>query len=223
MSDSASAGIERLRPELLSLWHLYARAKGYVIGLEGFVAERGLPTTATYELRNAFDHLMSVVRVLLDAEGAAVVVEGSGLDAESYCQANLAKATGHICRAAFDALDIISLRMLEEILAILEVAPAQARAQAVQDYATLERQLRDAATARATNGVGDLDSLLPALDSYERAMVDLDAVLSALRDHADLLCRLGAEHRRHSRRAWWVVVVAVASFVLGVVVTLLAH
>ena len=179
------------------------------------------------ELRNAFDHLMRVVPVLLDADGAAAAVAGSGLDAHAYCQANLAKATGHLCRAAFDALDIISMRLAEEIAAILAVAPIQARVQAVPDYASLERELRDAVsrcdTAKANKDVGDLESLLPAFDSYERAIVDLDAVLSALRDHADLLCRLGAEHRRHSRRVWWVVLVAVASFVLGVVVTLLAH
>jgi hypothetical protein len=105
---------------------LYLEVKVYILTSEKAAAHlrrcedapprEKISALAINELRNAFDHEMRARNVL---SNPAEVPEESKLSPFKYCEKNFDKAIGHVYRAGYDALDILSASKLEEIRFVL--------------------------------------------------------------------------------------------------------
>jgi len=97
--------LERLR----TIAELYALAKDMVLHGEQIDPEQRTQVQALSEFRHAFDHLM---RVFAFKFGIKTVADE---DKAEYVGTNIDKAFGHVYRAAYDALDWISIVVMERV------------------------------------------------------------------------------------------------------------
>lgn len=113
MSALTEEQVKELREQAKRVTVLYPRVKAQIIASEKRDKENRLSIPAINELRNAFDHLMRVQSVidLNDTSGP----ERAKIDPFEYCKINIDKALGHVYRAGYDALDVLSLRLLDDI------------------------------------------------------------------------------------------------------------
>ncbi len=89
--------------------------KGLVIATEKFEENQNLSVTAISELRSAFDHLMRAESAKYGIYSKNDILDESGMSIVDYYSSNLDKASAHLFRAGYDAYDIITLGLIDEI------------------------------------------------------------------------------------------------------------
>lgn len=191
---------------------LYLQVKPYVIAsekavasltkkLEGVSKER-LSVTAINELRNAFDHVARAQSVL---QGWAPVPKKAGLSDYDYCRTNLDKAKGHVYRAGYDALDIITTARAEEIRTIRDSLRPSTLVTVFPQYAVdirqpLEQALHLCDEAKSSKDVESDKMGQQYYVMYKEALGLLENILSKLTDHLPELAGVDAEKRREYKR-----------------------
>lgn len=127
--------------QLKKLGDLYTQAKLLILYSEEIDPSARSNIQVIKELRDALDHLMRVIVARL------CDVVPAGASESTYCKKNLDKATGHVYRAVFDALDGTVLSLREKIVAVLNNYPQAVIKEVIPDYWELRTKL-DALTQR---------------------------------------------------------------------------
>jgi len=193
-SEEENSKIDAKLSELISL---YDKVKKYIIASEKASAENKLSIPAINELRNAFDHHMRASAIRLQVRR---VPEESGMSEMAYCTSNIDKAVGHIYRAGYDALDVISLCLMTDIKKIVE---SVSRTTLVADFAGYSQEIRiPLETAMSTcdaaklskdvkeNGAGQAH-----FSRYESAIQELTAIKEKLYGRLPELNAVEAERK----------------------------
>ena len=210
---------------------LYLQVKPYVIAsekavaclsdeLEGVGKER-LSVTAINELRNAFDHAVRAQAVL---HGWIPVPTKAGLPDYDYCHINLDKAKGHVYRAGYDALDIVTTARAEEIRKIRDGLRPSTLVTVFPQYADEIRQPLDQALqlcdeAKSSKDVESDNMGQQYYAMYKDALGLLDSVLSKLTDSLPELAAVDTEKRQEYKRQRNIAIILA---IVGIVVTILA-
>jgi hypothetical protein len=229
--------IEHGFAELTSLYH---RVKLYVITSEKVSGENRLSAPAINELRNAFDHLMRIHAVLY--AGALDGPQQATLSPLVYCQHNLSKAVGHVYRAGYDALDIISLSLLDSIERIRDGVSRLTLVTVFPNYSVelrqpLERAIQQCDVAKAGKDVEDNRSIGQHFATYEEAigvlkgvndrysvaLPDLKAIEDERRRAENEKIRVESEGLRQYKKqrnlAYWGIILTIVLGILAVVAT----
>ena len=180
-----SQELAQIEEKYRRLTSLYFKVKDYVIASEKADEEQRLSVTALNELRNAFDHDMRVKAVLYG--NGVQRSELASLTPFEYCRINIDKALGHVYRAGYDALDIISLSLISEIR---DLNPHTRRAiwiQVFPDYTNEIRKPLNQATdiceaAKAAKDVESADTFPVQFARYEQAIDILAGIREKLND-----------------------------------------
>lgn len=143
-----------------------------------------------------------------------------------YCSKNLQKATGHIYRAAFDALDgtVLSLRI--KIKTIVDHYPLDVLNGVIPDYWEIKRRLNEL-SARVTDHRARKDIGQQVGVTLDRYVSDVDIIkkfYDRLLSYGPALdefrAKLDAENRRASRSGLHVAVIAgVVGAIVGAIIT----
>lgn len=149
---------------------LYFKVKRYVITSEKVSNGGKLSVPAINELRNAFDHAMRAIAVF---HGAAKPADG--MSEFDYCITNVSKASGHIYRAGYDALDVISLALTNDIKRLIESVRRTTLVAVIPNYSTeirepVENAISTCDAAKATKDI-EIDGADPQnFAQYEHAI-----------------------------------------------------
>jgi hypothetical protein len=219
--------------QLLQKWKnvllLYLQVKPYVIASEKAAASLGeglggdgrerLSVTAINELRNAFDHFARAQAVW---QGWVPVPEKAGLGAFEYCLTNIDKAKGHVYRAGYDALDIITTAKAAEVQRIVSSLRPSTLVTVFPTYGAEIRQplmnaLRFCDEAKASKDVESDKMGQQYYQMYKDALALLDGALTKLVAGLPELAAVDAEKRQDYRLQRNI---AVALAVVGIVATL---
>jgi len=114
LSEQERESLDRKQREFI---RLYFKVKRYIIDSEKALAGNKLSMPAINELRSALDHEMRTQSVI---RGVSKAPTDGGLSEFGYCETNITKAIGHIYRAGYDALDVISLSIAEDVLKTID-------------------------------------------------------------------------------------------------------
>ena len=208
---------------------LYLQVKPYVIasekavaslsdGLDGGGRER-LSVTAINELRNALDHAARAQAVW---QGWLPVPEKAGLDPFDYCSTNIDKAKGHVYRAGYDALDIVTTARSEEIRKIVDGLRMSTLVTVFHNYAADIRQPINQAIklcddAKASKDVESDKMGQQYYVMYKDALSLLENVLNRLTTHLPELTSVDTEKRHEYKRQRNIAIVLA---VLGIIATI---
>lgn len=168
---------EKLGQKQRELVQLYFKVKRYIIDSEKASAGSKLSMPAINELRSALDHDMRTQSVL---HGFPAPTDG-GLSEMEYCETNISKAMGHVFRAGYDALDVISLSIAEDVLKTRDTFSRTALVTVFPNYSDEIRLPFEAATeicgeAKARKDVEADGSGQKHFARYEQAIEDLKKI-----------------------------------------------
>lgn len=213
--------------ELLSLYKrfvsLYRTVKSHVIASEKCDREGRLSLPAINEFRNALDHDMRVrgVTILRDLSGP----DRADIAPFEYCKQNISKAIGHIYRAGYDALDVISFSLLDEIGRLCDSVSQTTLVAVIPGYGSVIRsRLQDATkmcnAAKANKDVESDNVAEQHFRSYEQAIETLSEVKHTLEEHLPELRRVDAESSQaYLRQRNWTIGIGLASIVISILLT----
>ena len=169
------------------------------------------------ELRDTLDHIMRVVASKVGAKGQ--------VDSE-YGEKNLDKAFGHLYRAAYDALDWLSIVLRQRIIIQLRgYSPAAIEASLSDYYPTMKPRLVSYIPQKIAEIRGKKDIAAPSVEAvqeYAGLVKDLkeywEKIVAAEPSLIEYAKKEGSGKRRERIIA---ALVAVACAALGVVLTLI--
>lgn len=110
----------KLEKQYIEIIKFYGEVKELIIAAEKEDIEQRISITAIAELRSAYDHIMRAHSVMygIKSVGKTNPEEGTNdtvLTPFNYCEKNLGKSYAHLCRAGYDAHDIIALLVFDDI------------------------------------------------------------------------------------------------------------
>jgi hypothetical protein len=103
---------ESLKQQFKQLIVFYGRVKELVIASERYDPDAELSITAFGELRNALDHVMKAESA---DYGFTPADELNKHSLNEYYNIHVGKARAHLYRAAYDAYDVISIQVLDDV------------------------------------------------------------------------------------------------------------
>ena len=109
MTDQEQHELDELYKEAIKL---YFAVKRLIVKAEREDAEQRISLSAIAELRSALDHMMRAHSISC---GVGSLRPELQMEPSDYCRKNLDKAIGHLYRAGYDAYDILSIRLIEDI------------------------------------------------------------------------------------------------------------
>lgn len=207
---------------------LYAEVKKHVIASEKLSPGARVSVPALNELRNAFDHYMRATAVW---RHGLKPVQGAEQDPFKYCEKNLQKALGHIYRAGYDALDVITLNRIRQIEKYADSYSVSTLHAVISDYATrvrrpFEEGVRQCDGAKQGKDVepDKTEQHLTFFAEYRASILKLDSVLEVLHAHDKDMAAVEDEARQQYRKqrdwALWGIVATVITAIVAIVITL---
>ncbi len=231
----------KLRDLVEKLVELYWEVKGYVISSEKLSKRSRVSVPALNELRNAFDHNIRAEAVWRQGQDPK---EGTEPNPYLYSYKNLEKATGHVYRAGYDALDIIALDRVRKINRyILDSFRITTLCTVMNSYSTrirepLKKALELCNEAKLgkdvepekvdehpaffkkyKDAIESLEDILEELESHEPELLEVEKELAMEDEQAYEQYRASADQQTaHAKRArnW-----AIAGMVLTIVITII--
>lgn len=199
-------------PGLKELALLYVQAKALILYAEEIDPDSRSNLQVIKELRDAFDHLMR----LIIARVADEVPPGAS--DPSYCSKNLQKATGHLYRAAFDALDGTVLSLRTRIVEFVEPYSAEVLRTVVPNYWDIRSRLDDL-TGRVAEHRGRKDVGSEIGVTLDRYVEDIEIVKALYRELLTYSSALDecAQKQKRTEKAYWLgaAFIALGSAVIG--------
>ncbi|MHB0939702.1 MAG: hypothetical protein ACYDCO_27705 [Armatimonadota bacterium] len=211
MSSTQSVSPDLLvRGEYKKILEFYPRIKRLVCLCEKVDPEQRANLSPIAELRSALDHIMRAhsrlygITVQFDDEPGESVTE-EDTDRYEYCRKHLDKARGHLYRAGYDAYDVISMALLDDIYAMEQSVSKQAfftvikegpellkKADEAKEWFTSAKAGRDVESSSAEQGV--------QFAEYEKANTQLAEIRDTIRGYMRLLTEYDREKTRRDRR-----------------------
>lgn len=174
--------MEHFRPQFESLVRLYERTKEFILRAEQLDPDSSSNISVFKEQRDALDHVMRSLSQL--------VVPQVGKDDE-YVKTHFDKATGHLYRAAYDALDGIGVSCKLRIDEAMKGASNQAISQAFPEWwnqvAKIDKLDQRIAEHRAAKDIGqftngNLEAYSKTVDEVYQLTLDVESRARALHD-----------------------------------------
>jgi len=184
LNDPQKTDLQDFYKKILRLYHDDVRQ--LVIAAERTDPEQRLSIVSVIELRSAFEHIMRVHGIM---EGVVPeeTIEKTSLSLYDYCHKNLDKAFAHLCRAAYDAYDVIGIAVAERIHELMRSVDRNAL-YAVEPlgFAPIRKKFNAAldriTEAKTRKDVGSSDLEKEQFSLYEEAIVDLLSIESVLEE-----------------------------------------
>lgn len=206
---------KNLEPDIAGLKEfaqLYIQAKALILYAEEIDPDARSNLQVIKELRDSFDHLMRLVVARLADEIPP------GADDPDYCSNNLQKASGHLYRAAFDALDGTVLSLRTRIVEFVQPYPVDVLRTVVPNYWEIRSRLDDLtsriAEHRARKDIGA--EIGVTLDRYVEDVEIVKHLYRELLTYSSALAEC-AEKQGKTQRKYWVItaLIALASAVVS--------
>ena len=163
---------------------LYIEVKKQVIASEKLSPGARVPVQALNELRNAFDHYMRTEAVWRHGIKPG---KGTVQDPSAYCEKNLQKALGHVYRAGYDALDVLTMNRIRQIEKYADSYQISTLHTVITDYAVRIRQPFEEAVQQCDGAKQGKDVEPEHVDlhpgffaEYKTALKKFDSVLDVL-------------------------------------------
>lgn len=218
------------RKQLTEFIELYRRVKFYVIASEKAAEGDKISLPAINELRNAFDHLMCASAVYYGL--STVPPESGALQAYDYCHTNMSKGMGHLYRAGYDVLDVISLSRTSDIQRILASVRHTTLVAVFHSYSAdirmpLEQAVAACDKAKASKDVESNDAGQQHFQKYEEAIRTLDQVRARLYDNLPELTKVDQEKKQEKEKDSrtqrnWAIVGMVAAIIVAAITLFLS-
>lgn len=224
--------MENFRPQFESLVRLYERTKEFILRAEQLDPDSSSNISVFKEQRDALDHVMRSLSQLVVPQAEK---------GDEYVKTHFDKATGHLYRAAYDALDGIGvsckLRINEAMKGVSNQAISEAFPEWWNQVAKIDKLDQRIAEHRAAKDIGqftngNLEAYSKTVDEVYQLTLDVESRARSLHDwqrREDTAKQEKAEELEQQRRIeakheWtktivqWVVggiVIAVITAVLG--------
>lgn len=232
--------IHRLETDCDRLLKKYFEVKEHVISSEKAVADlvtlqegprrERISVLAINELRNSFDHLMRAKNVWRDVRN----LPGScSISPFEYCCKHIDKALGHVFRAGYDALDILTSARLEEINFLRRPFSIAMFLNILPDYAQtirkpIEHAISQCNSAKLTKDVESSSQEHLSYQAYCSALKKLNEVRELLYEHLPELSNIHEEGEKQQlnsirnikKQRTIAIIIAVISFLACTMVAL---
>lgn len=215
---------EELRERAKRVTELYPKVKAHIISSEKRDKENRLSIPAINELRNAFDHMMRVQAVIdmNDTSGP----ERAKIEPFEYCKNNIDKALGHVYRAGYDALDVLSLRLLDDINHNMNGYQMSTLVSVFNDFSSevqvpLDQAIDLCDEAKNEKDVESIDAQYATYNKYEEAIEKLKKIAQIFIDKQKALQKFDAEENKKYRTQRNYAITALVLSVLTLILSLL--
>lgn len=221
MEENQKTKLEELYKEIIKF---YFWVKELVINSERLDPEQRLSVAAINEFRSAFDHIARAHSVVFGMVDEKEVETPNGLDGYKYCEKNLDKACAHLYRAGYDAYDIISIQLRNEINKNLESFPRYILYQVMPNAKDLiidrSKEANDLLkNAKLEKDVQNKKEEEESYKSYEKGTLILKEVLDEMEKAAPEMAQLKKDDEKRTnkqKKAAWIIgiVTAIVSILL---------
>lgn len=184
--------------QIKQLHDLYRDVKVIILIVEEVDPESRSNLQIAKELRDAFDHLMTVIDTRVNLESNEIN------DRDGYVEKNMDKVIGHVYRAAFDALDGSIISLKELIVNALEEYPSDVIKDVIPNYWNIRGKLHEltenVASYRSRKDLGQASD--QALNDYIRDVKVIDAVYREILSKGDVLDERNKEKSKAESKAY---------------------
>ena len=206
---------DTIRADYGGLVKFYSNVKQLVVTAEKWDLDQRVPLSAISELRSVLDHIMRADQVLLGLRTQDNIRQQHGVTAAEYCTKNINKALGHLYRAGYDAYDVISMRLIDEIdralrsveiPALYAVVPSAA-VDIERPFESAKRLAVEAKLLKDIESPSDAEEEEPCAEQerecfrlYEKANMDLLDIRDRLLENMPQLVSYDQDQRKHRSR-----------------------
>lgn len=190
--------------------------KKLVIAAEKYDEDQNLSITAISELRSAFDHVMRAESAKYGVISEEEIVNESGMDITRYYKTNINKALGHLYRAGYDAYDIISIGLIDDIDRMLKRVSARALYTVLGDAKEKKEKYKKAKDifieAKLKKDVESAEVERKQFHKYEMGGLELFKVREQILSNMDQLIEFDKESKREK---WIMISISFASGIIA--------